>query len=367
MPVKLDENAKKNKYYYVFEVRDVHGKRVTYKKRGFRTKKEAEVAEIAKRNEVNHGVVLKPQKTLYADYLVEWIKNRRDLRESTKHSYTRMINNHIIPIVGRTLLSDLNTMAVESIVRSIEGKGFSSGHNKNFCHIIHKSLQDAVIKGMIASNPASLITKPKRQSREMSYWTPEEAKKFLVATRSHRLHLIFALAIHCGLRRGEILGLRVSDVDLENKRLSIRNIINFKKALQPGAKTVSGIRSVDIPNYIVEQIRIRLQTIEEEREKYGDGYHNLGHLICTKSGQPLSLRSLGDVWARLQQKHKMRRIRFHDLRHTCATLLLSLDIHPKVVQSMLGHSSYKITMDLYSHVMPNIKSNAAEALENLLK
>lgn len=123
MPVKFDAKAKKNKYYYVFEKRNAEGKRVPYKKRGFRTKKEAEIAEIAKRNEVNNGIVFKPTKTLFSEYLLEWNENRRNLRESTKHTYTRMIKNHINPILGKTMLSELNSIGIERIMLAIEKRG----------------------------------------------------------------------------------------------------------------------------------------------------------------------------------------------------------------------------------------------------
>jgi integrase len=106
--------------------------------------------------------------------------------------------------------------------------------------------------------------------------------------------------------------------------------------------------------------------VSEGREEYGQGYHHLGRIVCIKSGQPLSYHNLRDVWVRLLKKHGSREIRFLDLRHTCASLLLSLDVHPKVVQSLLRHSSFKITMDLYSYLMPGMKSEAASAIESLL-
>jgi integrase len=362
MSVKKDESIKKNPWYYRFEINGV-----PYKKRGFRTKTEALSAEATARDELNKGTHINPSKTTFGDYLTEWLQNRRDLRAVTKHGYSIIIKQHITPAAGRVTLGNLNALTIENILGAIEAKGLSESFNRNVFKVIHKSLSDAEAKQLILRNPASFVSKPKVTKKEMAHWSPEEAKKFLTAVSNHRLSLLFVLALYCGMRQGEILGLRMSDIDLENKKIYIRNILNFKKQLQVGTKTAAGTRSISISPLVADEIKKRIQIIEEERRATGESYNNLGFLICAKSGLPIPKHHIHKLWTRLLEKTGMRKIRFHDLRHTCASLLLTLGIHPKVVQERLGHTSFKITMDLYSHLMPNMQSEASDALENLLK
>lgn len=363
----MKNNKKKISYYYVFEAKDINGKRVTYKKRGFRTKPEAAAAEVAARDQVNKGTFIKSSKVTFAEYLREWLANRRDIRDSTKHLYSILIEQHIIPASGRVLLGNINAMTIESILRTIEEKGMSASYNRNAFKVIHKSLSDAETKQIILRNPASLVSKPKVEKKEMSHWSPEETKKFLAAVSNHRLSIIFILAIYCGMRQSEILGLRMTDIDLPNNRLCISHILDFKKELRPGTKTASGTRSITISPIVVQEIKKRIELIELERQATGENYIDKGLLVCTKSGKPLPKHHCHELWNRLLVKTGTRKIRFHDLRHTCASLLLSLNFHPKIVQDRLGHTSFKITMDLYSHLMPNMQIEASDALENLLK
>jgi integrase len=360
--VKKDESIQKKPWFYRFEINGV-----TYKKRGFRTKAEALAAEANARDEVSKGIHINPSKTTFGDYLIEWLQNRRDLRDATKHGYAIIIKQHIIPAAGRVTLGNLNAMTIESILRAIETKGLSESFNRNVYKVIHKSLSDAESKQLIQRNPASFVSKPKVTKKEMAHWSPEEAKNFLAAVSNHRLSLLFVLALYCGMRQGEILGLRMSDIDLENKKIYIRNILNFKKELQVGTKTAAGTRSISISPLVISEIQKRIRTIEEEKRTTGENYNDLGFLVCAKSGLPIPKHHIHKLWTRLLEKTGMRKIRFHDLRHTCASLLLTLGIHPKVVQERLGHTSFKITMDLYSHLMPNMQSEASDALENLLK
>lgn len=258
-------------------------------------------------------------------------------------------------------------MAVESIIRKIIDKGLSGSFNRNVFKVLHKSLKDATNKGLIPRNPAEKAAKPKLNQKVMAPWNPDEATSFLNEISFHRLSIIFFLAIHTGMRQSEILGLRMSDIDLDNKTLHIRNILNYKKELQSGTKTASGTRSISFSFDVLGQIKKRINLISLEKQAAGDNYNDLGFLVCTKSGQPLPKHHCHELWSRLLVKTGMRKIRFHDLRHTCASLLVFIGEHPKVIQERLGHSSFKITMDLYSHLMPNMQLQASEALEKLLK
>lgn len=213
--------------------------------------------------------------------------------------YSILIEQHIIPASGRVLLGNIKAMTIESILRTIEEKGMSDSYNRNAYKVIHKSLSDAETKQIILRNPASMLSKPKVEKKEMSHWSPEEAKKFLSAVSTHRLSIIFILAIHCGMRQSEILGLRMNDIDLLNKKLYISHILDFKKQLQSGTKTASGTRSISISPLVVQEIKNRIEMIESEKQVAGENYIDLGHLVCTKIGKPLPKHHCHELWSRL--------------------------------------------------------------------
>ncbi|TXK84301.1 site-specific integrase [Paenibacillus sp. N3.4] len=175
------------------------------------------------------------------------------------------------------------------------------------------------------------------------------------------------MAIHCGMRMGEIRALRFSDIDLKRGIISVRHIMDSERNLQIGTKTNAGNRSISLSPLLINELIKRVKIIAKEREAAGDNYQDLGFLVCTKIGKPYLKKNCRDIWIRLLEKTGLRQILFHDLRHTCASLLLTLGIHPKVVQERLGHSSVQITLDTYSHLAPNMQQEAANALQNLLE
>ncbi|SFK76293.1 Site-specific recombinase XerD [Paenibacillus sp. 1_12] len=366
MPIYKDENKKDNPWYYSFEIKDENGKWKTIRKRGFRTKKDAEKAEISIKDAMNKGTYVQQSKLSFSEYLNNWLANRRDIKDKTKVGYKVIIEQHIAPLIGRIPLSEVNAMTIESFLTKIEEKNFSESYVRNIFKVLNKSLKDAERKQLIIRNPAALVAKPRVSKKEMLCWTPEESKQFLKAIFDHRLRIIFVLAIHSGMRMGEILGLRFCDVDLTNMKINIRNILNFKNQLQAGTKTNAGNRSISISDFVVKQLEIRRQNMLKEKAAAGDDYDDKDFVVSTKYGTPYSKAMCDAVWRRLLKKSKLKRIRFHDLRHTCASLLLSLEIHPKVVQELLGHSSIQITLDLYSHLTPNMNKDAAYAMERLL-
>jgi integrase len=231
MSVKKDESIQKNPYYYRFEV---NGK--PYKKRGFRTKAEALKAEATAKDEVFKGTYITPSKTPFGDYLVEWLKNRNDLRDNTKRMYSVIISKHIIPASDGIPLANINAMTVESIMRKVFEKGLSESFNRNVFKVIHKSLKDATNKGLIQINPAEKVAKPRVSQKDMAHWSSDEVKNFLVAVSKHRLSVIFVLAIHCGLRQSEILGLRMSDIDWKRIKFMSAIYLTTKKSFKPERK-----------------------------------------------------------------------------------------------------------------------------------
>ncbi|MEC0248904.1 site-specific integrase [Paenibacillus chitinolyticus] len=207
--------------------------------------------------------------------------------------------------------------------------------------------------------------KPTVKKGKVDFWTKDEVKEFLSGVE-HRRRIMFVLAIYTGMRRGEILGLRWRDIDLENGQIRISQILAFKGEIKDGTKTESGNRSISIPPVVIAELRKHRTRIIQEKWDAKESYYDLDLVVCRKNGQPVSWSNFHKFWIRQLSKTNVRPIRFHDLRHTCASLLLSAGIHPKIVQELLGHSSIKITLDIYSHMMPNIQADAVKILEKML-
>ncbi|EGL17485.1 MULTISPECIES: site-specific integrase [unclassified Paenibacillus] len=208
-------------------------------------------------------------------------------------------------------------------------------------------------------------SKPAVKKGRVDFWTVDEVKEFLDGLE-HRHRIIFVLAIYTGMRRGEILGLRWRDIDLVFGQIRISQILAFKGEIKDGANTVSGNRSISTPPIVVPELRMHRTTIIREKWETQEEYKDYDLVVCRKNGMPVSWSNFHKFWLRILSKTKVRPIRFHDLRHTCASILLSGGIHPKIVQELLGHSSIKITLDTYSHMMPNIQADAVKTLEKML-
>ncbi|MFA9556077.1 site-specific integrase [Evansella sp. AB-rgal1] len=180
---------------------------------------------------------------------------------------------------------------------------------------------------------------------------------------NHRQHALFVLAIYCGIRRGELLGLKWSDIDFDNNRLGIRQILAFKSKIKDGAKTKTSNRSIKMSPFVASELKKHKEQQEEEKMK-ADEYFDKNLVFCQENGLPVSWGNFHKFWVRILEKTKVRAIRFHDLRHTCASLLLSAEVHPKKVQELLGHASIKVTLDTYSHLIPNMQEEVASKMDS---
>lgn len=371
MPIYEYVKSDKTFFYYAFEVKDSNGKRKTIKQRGFSGRPSAKKAEALARAEWEKGIYIDPTKLTFGEYINDWLSNKQDLSEQSRYTNEGHIRNHILPSMGSVPLSKLNTTTIEKFVKELQEKGLKDGTVKKIFNFVNTSLNAAAKKGIILRNPINLMdTKPRVMKPKMDYWSKEEVKQFLNKC-DHRLKILFILAIHTGMRRGEMLGLRFSDVDFENAQIRIRQILGFKGKMKVGAKTNAGNRSISIPPNVLEELKKHRQMIQEEKEaayEAGENYTDNDLIICSPLGANASWGNFHKFWVRAVKKAGVRQIRFHDLRHTCSSLLLQTpNVHPKVVQELLGHSSIKITLDTYSHLMPNMQAEAVKAMEDMLK
>lgn len=361
---------KGSSWYFVAEVgKDpLTGKRKR-KKQSFKTKKEAEKALALIEAEVYKGVYLEPSNTYFKEYLYDWFKIKKNsVGIQTAEVYSGYIKNRIIPPLGHIQLSRLTPMLLQGYVNDLKENGLASGTIKKIYTIIKGALDHAVNMGLLVSNPITKVQLPKDDKKEMTVWNVNEVKTLLKAARNDRLYIAFHLAITTGMRRGEILGLRWKDVELDKCMLSVRQTLSKDgKQFLNGAKTDSSIRSIKLSEETITVLRKQKAMIAKEKLQSGPEYNNYDLVVCTLKGTPMNPANLKRTFTRLIKEAKLPRIRFHDLRHTHATMLLSQGIHAKVVSERLGHSNIKITLDTYSHVLPNMQEEAANQIDALLK
>jgi len=207
------------------------------------------------------------------------------------------------------------------------------------------------------------VDPPRVEKKEVSFLSAEQAKTLLKASEDERLHAVFVLAITTGMRMGEIFGLQWRNVDFKRKSISIcHTLMELKGQLTlTEPKTAKSRRRVDLPQIAVDALKAHRSQMAKE------GFSDVGWVFCNLVGGPLRRTHFrSDVFLPLIRKHKLPKIRFHDLRHTSASLLLAAGVHPKVVQERLGHSQIAITMDTYSHVMPTLGAEAADKIDAVL-
>ncbi len=367
MPVYKDDKAKSNPWYFAVNHKE-NGKYKKILRRGFKTQKDAKVAMTDLQNELNKGTFIERSTTTYSAFMKDWLEDKKTkVKAVTLQTYKALVNNHIIPHIGKIELQKLTPRHIQSLYNTLQEKKALSGENIQKVHsIINDSLNKALTWGLVQKNVASVVDRPKSVKKEMEVWEIEEAHQFLKVAEKDRYYGVFLLALTTGMRQGEILGLRWKDVDLETGILAITQTLSHDgKELQVGAKTDSGVRTVMIDDDTVKVLKNLDKRCKEEKMKAGpELYSKLGLVNCTALGTPVTPRNIMRSFYRLVDDAKVKKIRFHDLRHTHATMLLKGNVNPKIVAERMGWTDTKM-LDRYQHVMPNMQKQAAETFGNL--
>lgn len=246
-------------------------------------------------------------------------------------------------------------------------KDLSSSTVNQALTILKTALAWAVDMGMIQKNPAAKISRKAKEKAEMKAWTPDEVARFLSAARHNRYFTAFHLALSTGMRIGEILGLHWEDIDLNEGMIQVRRILEETSQgsrIIERTKTEAGRRSIALTDESVEVLKRHRATQKEEMMVLG---YRSDLVFMNLKGKPISSRGLRYHFDGCIKLAEVPKIRFHDLRHTHATILLQQGVHPKIVQERLGHSSIQMTMDRYSHVTLSMQKEAVQSFGNIIE
>jgi integrase len=284
----------------------------------------------------------------------------------------------VLPQLGSVQLRRIDAGMLNTLYASLlaEGRknyagGGLSPRSVRYIHtIVHRALKDAVKWGRLVRNPAEAADPPKAAGRPESItWTADQLRSFLEATRGSRYWAAYLLLATTGLRRGEALGLRWSDLDLDAGRASIRQtVIAIRHTVMIGTpKTAKGRRTVTLDSGTVSALREHRRRQAAERLLMGAGWTDLDLVFCHVDGTMLHPERFSRGFLETVSRIGLPRIRLHDLRHGWATLALQAGIHPKIVQERLGHANISITLDTYSHVTAGLHEDAAEEVAALFR
>ena len=316
------------------------------------------------------GLVFDAEGLKLGEYLGRWLEDsvKGTVRNTTYERYEQISRMHIVPMLGGVKLKALSPTHVRGLYK--EKLSSLSPRTIQYIHVtLHKALKQAVRDGLIPRNATEAVKPPQVPREEISPMSPEQVKMLLDAASGDRLEALYVLAVHSGLRQGELLGLKWDDIDLEAGALHVRRALTTARGgpRLAAPKTKGSRRRVSLTGAAAEALKGHLECQLEEIDRAGSLWQENGLVFASEAGAPLDRR---DVTSRrfkpLLERAGLPHFRFHDLRHTCATLLLTQNVNPKVVSEMLGHSSIAITLDTYSHVLPTMQDSAARALENAL-
>ncbi|WP_134686488.1 site-specific integrase [Brevibacillus migulae] len=366
----IKKDSKTNTWYFVVDVgKRPDGKRNQKKMRGFKTKKEAEKALTELLNQVHTGIYVEPTKMLYKEYLKQWLEDKQTkVKKSSLQTYTWLVEYHIIPALGEIELSKITPMMIQQTYTRLMKGGKLSAENIQKVHtLIRDSLKRAERWGLIPRNVASLVDRPRADKKELEVWDRDELNKFLWTARDSRYYIAFLLAAWTGMRQAEILGLRWKDIDFDKGTLRIVQTLRHNTTeIQQTTKTKSSNRSISLSTHTLAALRKQRSRVAKEKLQAGEHYKNHDLVVCTSLGTPVNSRNLNRTFYDLMKKAGVKRIRFHDLRHTHASLMLLMGENVKVVSERLGHANSRITLDTYSHLLPNMQRDAAQNFDKLM-
>jgi integrase len=304
-------------------------------------------------------------------FLDDWLEGtaKARLRPRTYADYKKIVKKHLVPALGHLTLQKLGPEHVQQLFAAKSAEGLSPRRVALIRAVLHTALNEAVKWSAVGRNVADLVKAPRRVRYLPMTLNQKQARALLNAAGKHRIGAVFSVATAVGLRLGESLGLRWQDVNLKKGTISVHQTLQRVDGklefVEP--KSERSRRTVTLPALTVATLKRHATRQKKERLRAGGDWVDSGLVFTSTIGTPLDERNVRRDFKSLLTAAKLPKIRIHDLRHTCATLLLVQGVHPKVVQEILGHSQISLTLDTYSHVLPHVSAEAALQMDAALR
>ncbi len=330
----------------------------------------AKIRELARRAEL--GLSLEGGRQTTSVYLERWLESvaRHRVRSTTFGRYAQLIRIHALPTIGDIPIAKLTGQHLSTLYGDRLAAGQSARSVEQLHNVLHSAFRQAVRWDLITRNPADLVSPPRPKRPEITALTADQARTLLDAAAGDELEALYVLALTTGMRQGELLGLTWAAVDVAGARLEVRASLVRRRAAEwslEDPKSQRSRRRVSLSAAAVAALRSHRVRQAEARLRVGRDWEDNDLVFTDAWGRPLDGRHVtGRAFRRLLERAGLPRTRFHDLRHTAATLLLASGTHPKLVQELLGHSTIALTLDVYSHVTPSMHDEAANTMDRIL-
>jgi integrase len=350
------------------------GKRKQISKGGFIKKKDAEAAarKIELLLDENHYVV--QSKENFSDYILNWFDNHYSnrIKQTSATNSRYIIEKHLLQMnaFANKEIAKVSTSDIDFFYNQKLKENYSTSYIRKMHQLLNQAFSQAVKWKKIMFNPVGDADPPSVKYEEMCIWSLKDIQEFLHNCKGERLYLAFLLAIYTGMRRGEILGLKWSDIDLEQKTIHVKRSLAYVPKngyIFTSLKTKNSKRKIPIPEFVLNELVLHKKRIEEWEELVGSAFDDQDLVICTNTGTLQDPRNVVRVMKRIIKCSNVPNIRFHDIRHTHASILISAGADIVTVSRLLGHANPKITLEFYAHLLPGAKNEIAELFHNSIQ
>ena len=303
-------------------------------------------------------------------WLEQWlrIKEAEGVRPSTMRFYRQLSSGHLEPALGSTRLDRLTPADVRAFLNKKSESHLSPATVAHLLRLLRNTLGEAERLDLIPRNVAKAVRMPRVEPYVAQALTVADARRLLAAMRGHRLEALFTTALVMGLRKGELLGLSWSDLDFDNNQMHVHRAlqrVDGRLRLVP-TKSRASSRALAVPAGLMRVLAAHRAAQHEERLRLGTNWPGTDLVFTSTTGSPLEPRNVSREWDKIRRPAGLPTLRLHDLRHSCASILTALGVHPRVVMEMLRHSEVGVTMNVYAHVSTTLQQDAADALDRAL-
>lgn len=336
------------------------------------TQKEARDWLLITKNKAEVGFNFEGGRKTFEDFLEGWFVSGKSLRKpETIELYKSILRKNVIPAIGKVKMVDLRPDHIQRLYIALDQKGKSQHAIHSVHKILHTALAHAVKLRIIPNNPSNAVEAPARPQPRVEFLDDNQVQTFLLTaeTKGDRFYPVYYLAIHTGMRQGELLGLKWTDIHWSRQTLNVdRQLIRQKGGgyVFRSPKTSSGQRQIAIGQAAITVLKQHAENQENQRKKAGERWEEWGLVFPSNIGTPTEATKLRAAFRKVLKRAGLPNLRFHDLRHTAASLMLNFGVPLIVVSKRLGHANPSITLNVYAHLVPSMQEKAAEIMDELL-